>query len=371
MAEGGRPDMILVMGVTGAGKSYFCNSVAGREVAREGNGLSSCELPPLESYDELLLQVTLRKADSAASGTTGCQAVIVSAGGTKVMLVDTPGFDDPNKSDSQILKQISTVLAVQYKLGFNLKGVIYLYRISDIRHTGGASSALSLFTKICGDHAFKNVVLTTTRWELVPETTGSQREKELQQGFWKHMLTLDASMARYKGDRASALVIVSQVLKVAGKTAVVLELQREMVEENKALKDTSAGSFVNDDLRAVRAKYEEELAALEDLKDHLDNADRRKMQSTVDGIESEKVKVASVRRDQEELARKIAQEVEDEIHGETTKSKRNRSSVAAMVSAAVGVLGLFFNLGPEVKSELTQWFSDHSLSDFISNFFSS
>jgi hypothetical protein len=311
------------------------------------------------------------KADSVLPGTTGCQAVVVTAGGTKVMLVDTPGFDDPHKSDSQILKQISTVLAAQYKLGFNLKGVIYLYRISDIRHTGGASNALSLFTRICGDQAFKNVVLTTTRWDQIPETTGTKREAELREGFWKHMLTLDASMARYKGNHASALVIVSKVLKLAGKDAVVLKLQREMVEENKALKDTCAGSFVNDDLRAVRAKHEEEIATLKTLRNQLNNDDRRKVQSTEDGIESEEEKLASAKRDQEELGRRIAEEVQERIQEEAKKSKRNRSSVAAMISAAVGVLGLFFNLSPEAKSDLTQWFSDFSLSDFISNLFTS
>lgn len=242
------------------------------------------------------------------------------------MLVDTPGFDDPNKSDSQILRQISTVLAAQYKLGFNLKGVIYLYRISDIRHTGGTSRAPSLFTRICGDHAFKNVILTTTRWDLISENTGAQREAEQRQGFWKHMLTLDASMARYKGDRASALAIVSKVRKIAGKNAVVLDLQREMVEENKALKDTAAGSFVNDDLRDVRARHEQELAELETLKQRMLSSDRRRIQSTEEGIESEKQIVASAKKDQEELSRRIAEEVQAEIQEETTKSKRNRST---------------------------------------------
>ena len=35
--------MIVVMGVTGAGKSYFINSLVGKEVARTGHSLDSCE----------------------------------------------------------------------------------------------------------------------------------------------------------------------------------------------------------------------------------------------------------------------------------------------------------------------------------------
>jgi ABC-type lipoprotein export system ATPase subunit len=53
MAESGRLDMILVMGVTGSGKSYFCNKLAGREAAQEGSGLSSCKLLPFEPCDNL------------------------------------------------------------------------------------------------------------------------------------------------------------------------------------------------------------------------------------------------------------------------------------------------------------------------------
>lgn len=34
--------MVLVMGVTGTGKSYFINKLAGRQVAPEGPNLTSC-----------------------------------------------------------------------------------------------------------------------------------------------------------------------------------------------------------------------------------------------------------------------------------------------------------------------------------------
>jgi hypothetical protein len=132
-------------------------------------------------------------------------------------------------------------------------------------------------------------------------------------------------------------------------------------------------NFCRLDLRDVRAKHEQELAELETLKQRMLSSDRRRIQSTEEGFESEKQKVESAKKDREELSRRVAEEVQAEIQEETTKSKRNRSSFAAMVSAAVGVLGfkLFFNLDQKAQSELTQWFSDFSLSDFISNLFSS
>jgi len=35
--------MIVVMGVTGAGKSYFVNQLAGKSLVKEGADLDSCE----------------------------------------------------------------------------------------------------------------------------------------------------------------------------------------------------------------------------------------------------------------------------------------------------------------------------------------
>ena len=35
--------MILVMGVTGSGKSYFINKLAGRDVVETGGKLKSCK----------------------------------------------------------------------------------------------------------------------------------------------------------------------------------------------------------------------------------------------------------------------------------------------------------------------------------------
>lgn len=42
------PSMIVVMGVTGAGKSHFINQLAGKEVVKEGSTLDSCKLTSLE-----------------------------------------------------------------------------------------------------------------------------------------------------------------------------------------------------------------------------------------------------------------------------------------------------------------------------------
>ena len=51
--------MILVMGVTGAGKSYFINQLAGGNIVETGGDLNSCKLsirPPLFFNSSLLTE---------------------------------------------------------------------------------------------------------------------------------------------------------------------------------------------------------------------------------------------------------------------------------------------------------------------------
>lgn len=91
-------------------------------------------------------------------------------------------------TDSQILEEISRILAAQYELGISLKGVIYLHRITDIRYAGSSVKTLEIFKKICGEMALKNVILVSTRWNEIDEATGAVREQQLRDDFWAYML---------------------------------------------------------------------------------------------------------------------------------------------------------------------------------------
>jgi hypothetical protein len=63
------------------------------------------------------------------------------------MVVDTPGFDDDHEgvTDADILNQIARLLTKQYKLDMQLKGIIYLQRISDNRIGQSGRRALRIF----------------------------------------------------------------------------------------------------------------------------------------------------------------------------------------------------------------------------------
>lgn len=103
----------------------------------------------------------------------------------RVHLIDTPGFDDTNRTDADVLKQVALWLGSTYKDGKLLDGLLYLHRIIDTRMMGSARRNLLMFAELCGPNCFRHVVLATTMWSIVDVKIGEAREKELVNTFWK------------------------------------------------------------------------------------------------------------------------------------------------------------------------------------------
>ncbi|KAL8708385.1 MAG: hypothetical protein Q9225_007609 [Loekoesia sp. 1 TL-2023] len=333
-------NMILVMGVTGSGKSYFVNKLADRKVVEIGDDLRSC--------------------------TAVCAAVPVNIGRTKVLCIDTPGFDDSIKTDSQILEEISRILTAQHELGVALKGIIYLHRITDIRYAGSSVKTLEIFKQICGPMALKNVMLVSTRWNEIEESIGAAREQQLRDEFWAYMMGHGSTMARFYGSRESAVGIASQLVS---RQSIVLELQRELVDEGKMLKETAAGAYVNDDLSEAKAQIQAELRDLEKLRQTLQTNDRALQRKVRQDETREQEMLQTTLEDEDRLRKQIAAEVREEIEG---KKKRKGKSLWAMIPilpALVGIIEMFVGIPPGSTTLLASWFSASGIAESVSDFF--
>ena len=227
-------NLIAVMGVTGAGKSYFIKSVTNNNGVIIGDGLQSC--------------------------TSEINAVNAEIDNQQVTLVDTPGFDDTNRSDTEILKDIVNFLTVTYQSDTRLKGIIYLHRISDVRMQGSALKNLNMFRKLCGEDCFRNVILVTTRWDCVDGETGRRREHELMDTFWKPMLSRGSSIKRF----AIADDGVNMIRQMIPKNDVVLSIQKEIVDENKSFEQTNAALEMNQEINKQIAKFRQECDELQE-----------------------------------------------------------------------------------------------------------
>lgn len=119
---------------------------------------------------------------------------------------------------------------------------------------GSAKKNLLMFNKLCGEHALRKVVLVTTMWEnLRTQDEGENREKELRNTdeFWGWMSTRGSRIERHTNDAQSAKRLLEMFIpadKRQPPEKVALEIQKEMAEENKLLKETKAGEAVCDSI---------------------------------------------------------------------------------------------------------------------------
>ncbi|KAK3905697.1 P-loop containing nucleoside triphosphate hydrolase protein [Staphylotrichum tortipilum] len=229
---------IALMGVTGVGKSAFISRCTSQTVVI-GDGLQSCT-SRVQTYS------------------------FAYSPSVTVHLVDTPGFDDTNRKDSDVLREISGWLSESYTHKVLLSGILYLHRISDMRMQGSGKMNLGLLHKLCGNGALKKVILVTTMWDREDPAVGEQRERELAATpeFWGFCMQHGSQIRRHYNNEQSALNIISLFVPQAASAApetITLDIQRELTDEHKTLDQTGAGQILASAWASERAALQQEL----------------------------------------------------------------------------------------------------------------
>ncbi|KAH7075831.1 P-loop containing nucleoside triphosphate hydrolase protein [Paraphoma chrysanthemicola] len=235
---------IAVMGMTGAGKTRFVANCTGQHVA-EAQSIESC--------------------------TMGLTMHAISIPGVKkrVCLIDTPGFDDTNRSDANILQEIAFWLVKSYELGVRLSGAIYLHRITDVRLGGSAVRGLNIFKAICGTNNFHGVTMATTFWDKVDDfdkASEDQRQLLETSSFWKDLVDGKCTMRPLTAGKSSAIELVTAIAH--SNKRLVLNMQHQLVEEGLRIYQTDAGKVLQEswfqeksDLHVKLAETRKELTA--------------------------------------------------------------------------------------------------------------
>lgn len=263
-------------------------------------------------------------------------------------MLDTPGFDDTNRSDAEVLKEIARILAAQYEIGVQLKGIIYLQRITDIKMSGHSMKALKIFQEICGETALTNVLLVTTRWNEIEESLGASRERELREDFWAFMLAKGSKLVRFHDSRHSAISLASHLLVAE---SVVLELQRDLVDHGKLLSETGAGAFVHDDVEAIRAQHLVELQEMERLRGQLTESDTAMKRQVQRSLAKEQELLQKIEQQQVSLQARVGEEVKQAIQ-QNTKSEKRLSWLKlglGLFPTVLSILGIFVNVPPSAS----------------------
>lgn len=176
------------------------------------------------------------RSNSSSTGTTCVQKYDVNLDRIDFTLVDTPGFDDPFRSNEEILEEIAGWFAASYKAGRRLAGIVYLHRITDTRMFGSSMLSFGVFQRMTGPACSDKIVLETTFCDSLDEQLGAERQLELQTvpEFWGSSFDQCSKVMRM-GDKHS----ITQLLhSLASSSPVTLKIQDEMIIQKLPLHET-------------------------------------------------------------------------------------------------------------------------------------
>jgi septin family protein len=234
------------MGTTGSGKSSFINQFHTNQPVVIGQGLESCACTdPSPSVAEC----TDSNTGTHEVDAYRCQDEELGT----FWLIDTPGFGDTYRSDSEVLGDIANWLNKAYLSEIKLTGIIYVHAIREAWISRKATNSIQYFTRLCGPNALRKVVLVSTFWDTVDPSAGESREQELKNNpeYWADMIDRGSKAFRHYNSRSTARAVVRHLLNIstANDRGTYLTIQQEMVEQEKKLDETAAGIFMLEALR--------------------------------------------------------------------------------------------------------------------------
>ncbi|KAF3934232.1 hypothetical protein ABW20_dc0109523 [Dactylellina cionopaga] len=294
---------IVLMGITGSGKSTFIKNITG-------------------------IDVPVGDEDSINSTTFEFQEYQANIDGTEVFFIDTPGFDDDMRNESEILKTITNGLAGLYSPPqVAVKGVIYLHDITIEKFGGTAKRYLKMFQAIVGQDALKNVTLLSTKWDRLGLKFNEAKEKALIRGPWKDIISEGATVHRIGQDGLpnAWFNIVRELLQ---KIETPLQVQKELVDENMPLNKTTVGKIIDQDLKDFiveikKAMQEAGEDELKELRVKLEIADRSR-KNLEDDFNKYKARQDDRQR-QKELEFQETLKAEREVHKLELEQERERA----------------------------------------------
>jgi hypothetical protein len=247
-----QPRLIAVFGV---GKDEFISKLVGRNVnlrrgPRYGKSSGRHRIPC--PTDDRFLPIETNSVIHADFSFEGQETILVGMPERNYV------YTEP--SDTNMLKVIAGFLKESYEHNVLLSGIIYLHLITFIPEDPFLRS-FTMFPGLCGENAFKNIILATSQWEwnCVEEKCGINRvelEQELSSNLWSKMIAGGSRVRQNWGDHNTAEQMIRELVQ---HTPVALDIQHELVDENKRLVDTAAGSYVHEGLKQLHQRYQKEL----------------------------------------------------------------------------------------------------------------
>ncbi|KAK4452249.1 GTP-binding protein A [Podospora aff. communis PSN243] len=234
-----RKFMILLVGVTGAGKTTFASLASGKDLAI-GHGLDPCTQDPL--------------------------AVEFTLNGHSVILIDTPGFDDDSRNDVEILNDVAKWMVVKGLLRSQpLDGLILLHPVTRDFVSVMERRRTQLLEKLLGEDAYTRVTIATTMWGSLDHGHAKRLDAEYNavidgsdrlgnNGVWANFRKRGATVVKHENNKESAQRILQNIIrKSIDEGTLQTLLQKEMGDRGVGFMDSSLGQHIvaslEDDIR--------------------------------------------------------------------------------------------------------------------------
>ena len=209
-----------------------------------------------------------------------------------------------------------------------------------------------MFRKICGESTLKNVVLVTNMWKEDSQAVNEVREQDLSSRFFKPALDKGAQMVRHNNTTESAHDILRKIVK---NHPVVLQIQRELVDERKDIIDTAAGELIDKELRDRIKRYQKELKELqEEMAQALKAKDEEMRQELEEAKRELEEKVKEVRKASEGMAANYAEEkvrMETMMREIQAEAEKERERTVAGYDQKLRVLTTHLQRSPHTRPE--------------------
>lgn len=217
---------------------------------------------------------------------------------------------------------------------------------------GSAVLNLKMFKKLCGDDCLPNVILATSMWSNDPQIRAEQERRETEittkSEFWGSLLRKGARSMRYGGEYQSAISIVS---RLEHRPQVILDIQRQIVDDRKTLDQTPAGRLLRKDIIKKEEEYKRKLeqarAQMEEALKEKDEEFAREMRQQISAIQE---KVNQAARDKVNLKADLnarldeKQRIIDQMASDTSKAVWRAGILG--VAGGLGALGLAAMFAP-------------------------
>ncbi|KAF6824237.1 hypothetical protein CMUS01_10338 [Colletotrichum musicola] len=295
--------VILVIGVIGSGKSSFIQLLVEDDV-NVGHGLGT-GTTHVEFYDY---------RDERHQ--------------RNIYLIDTPGLNDATRSDATILKEIAFTLT---------------------------SLSLRMLKAMCGESAYPHVVLVANMGGSTERDEASLSQLVSRQDWWGDMKAGGSQVTSHSNNAQSAGRIL-RLLIDARDEAVVLAIQRELVDENRSLEDTGTGRELGREIdqasEKLRARIRDMISAEQQAAESgLKSALARQRGEMQQDLERANESHKAIRMSLEKLTNEQALDMMKQLERE---QKESEESLARLEKDLARAEARHSQLGKELSEELRQ-----------------